>query len=202
VLVIGGLYDPALAEVVNLATGQRCPIKEYPFDLRSATGALVNGQPTVCGGSLNRQECYSYDIANNVWNVFQSMIMGRNDQASSVLDDGRWLISGGGSLPNNQMTFEIYGGGSFSFGSFNFTTRHSTHCQVLMKSHTRVYVEALKVTVDDRYVFLNGGSYHHDPLESWMIDLNTNSIYTLPTFAKPHSSFGRNGPACGLVTKR
>jgi len=131
VLLIGGSYDPPIAEVVDLSTGISCPIKDYPEDLKDATGAFIDGKPTVCGGFSNKRECYSYNVGNDDWDVFPSTIMGRHNQASSVLSDGRWLITGGGSLPDNQMTFEIYDNGAFAFGNFNFTTRHSTHCQVI-----------------------------------------------------------------------
>jgi len=94
-LIVGGIHAPPSAEVVNLATKQRCPIKKYPLNLEWGTGALVDGKPTTCGGFDAKRDCYVYNIDANAWNEIDSTIIGREFQTSSVLDDGRWIITGG-----------------------------------------------------------------------------------------------------------
>jgi len=132
-LIAGSNWDlPALAEVLDLSTGIACPIKGYPNDPEGKTGAVIDGKPTVCGGSEDGGECFFYNVQSDQWEALGTMIYDRYGAASSVLSDGRWIITGGLSKMGKESTrtFEVYKDGTFTLGAFKFTKHLIYHCQV------------------------------------------------------------------------
>jgi len=134
-MIIGGFDNdgsPTLsstAEVYNLETGEGCIVSNYPFEVNFATGAFVNGSPVVCGGYWSTSECYSYNTDFDRWDRFPGMTIGRHSHMSSILPDGKWMITGGKADLRSGKSSDIFDGEEFSTGPV-LPDPFYGHCQV------------------------------------------------------------------------
>merc|ERR1711971_574965 len=107
-LIVGG-YDGnpySDAQIVNLSneTSTCNNFPDYPIAIRSATGAIVDGHPIICGGESEgvnvHSECYLHNKATNSWTFLTNMSTKRKDSAS-VAVKGKLLVLGGEDEDNN-----------------------------------------------------------------------------------------------------
>ena len=82
-LIVGGydsdLNDHSDAQIVDLSNQTRScnNFPDYPIAMRYATGAIVSGQPIVCGGwsGSAHSECYKYSKGTSI-NVLLLFFLG------------------------------------------------------------------------------------------------------------------------------
>ena len=92
-----------IVQIIDLSPQRKfCPNKQkYPFGVESATGAIVSGNPVVCGGHQESTyevlpQCYKYDNSTNSWTFLTNMTFNRGFSASVALNDKLFVIGGVG----------------------------------------------------------------------------------------------------------
>jgi len=133
ILVVGGIDDDSTdrleAFVVDLENERICnTLPNYPTDeLSFATGAYVDGKPVVCGGQVDSDLCFAYDVNSDSWVDFPSLVTGRDWHRSSVLAGDVWVISGGDA---GAVDIEFWNPGVQGFDIVDNIKRFYGHCQV------------------------------------------------------------------------
>ena len=97
-------FRPSEDQIVDLSQQPRsCPsLTKYPINpTNSATGAIVSGNPIICGGAcgggsrLNTcSECYQHNKDLNTWTLLTNMTNKRASSASVPLNGNLWVIGG------------------------------------------------------------------------------------------------------------
>ena len=102
-MVLGGYSDGnpySDAQIVNLSnqisTCNNFP--DYPLAISVMSGAIISGQPIICGGRSGRSdyhsECYHHTKANNSWTFLTNMSTKR-ESGAGVPVNGKLLVLGG-----------------------------------------------------------------------------------------------------------
>lgn len=195
-LIVGGYQSSGQGEVsvitFNSSNSNQEAIPDYPLDVIRATGQLIKGQPTICGGMLSSgqvtNKCHFYDREINSWNGTFAMKSPR---------------SGSGSVLNSFGDFWVLGG----LGSSKIvdTTEHlevnATNWK-LAGEMKRSIAQHCVVTLNDTNVMVIGGTQlEHDVQD----DLKFKHVYLSDWLG--HSwqeleplSVPRFGHSCGLFT--
>ena len=112
ILVVGGQDDSYKYyndSQLSSLTRSCSNLQNYPIAMSSATGAIVDGHPIICGGysegSNYHSECYHHNKANNTWTFLTNMSTKRSDSAS-VPVNGKLLVLGGWDGDNRLATSE------------------------------------------------------------------------------------------------
>jgi len=134
-MVVGGYSSGGStvykAEVINVQTNTRCTsVPDYPVSVNFATGAVLNGKPTVCGRQSSQTDCYGYNINTNEWEAVPGMAVGRDWHKGSVLINGPWVITGGDSSTSIGKSYEFWNGIAFEEVPTELPDRLYGHCQV------------------------------------------------------------------------
>lgn len=97
-MVAGGLFQGGRAQIIELnpSLAGGCQVADIPVDIDRAVGAMIAGQPTVCGGSYN-EDCYVYNSTTDIWDIGMTLPGRRTGSVSVVVSDEEWWIAGGGS---------------------------------------------------------------------------------------------------------
>lgn len=117
-------------ELVNVDEKVNCTKSlEFPITVSSASGGMIGGIPTICGGT-DLQKCYQ--LKNGQWEQPFSLHSSRRDAASLVIY-GSLIITGGISGNETLASTEIITNPDSvkSGGSLNAPLSH--HCMVLFK---------------------------------------------------------------------
>ena len=103
-MVVGGWDGKTYHDVVQIidlsAQRKLCPnLQNYPLKMSAATGAIVSGDPIICGGdsgspNSRHPECYKYDNATNSWTFLTNLTIGRDFSASVPLVDSLFVMGG------------------------------------------------------------------------------------------------------------
>ena len=123
-----------------LAETRSCQnIKKYPLNVEAATGAVVSGQPIICGGwsgTHNFFECFQYSKTSNNWTLLTSMTMKRAHSASVSLNGKLWITGGfgGHSRVMQASTEYVSPDGDASRQGPDMPTPRSKHCAVKLSS--------------------------------------------------------------------
>jgi hypothetical protein len=114
-LIVGGrdgdLNPHSDAQIVDLSSQTRScnNFPDYPIAMVSTTGAIVSGQPIICGGLDTgydyHSECYKY--TTNSWKFLTDMATKRAFSAS-VPVKGKLLVLGGKDDYNNRLATSEY----------------------------------------------------------------------------------------------
>jgi hypothetical protein len=59
-------------ELFNWKTGEQCYLDEFPHPVRGHSGAVINGDPHICGGTFNETTqpiklCYKHNKESLEW---------------------------------------------------------------------------------------------------------------------------------------
>lgn len=115
VLIVGGrlqdLNTMASAEIFNIRTGRSRSVSSYPSPVNGALfGYMSNGRPVICAGraggpnSDRIPQIYTFDVANERWQVIGALVAGLEAPFATSLSDGRFVIVGG-SIGENPLRF-------------------------------------------------------------------------------------------------
>jgi len=132
------------AQIVNLSneTSTCNNFPDYPIAIRSATGAIVDGHPIICGGvsganilePIAHSECYHHSKATNSWTFLTNMSTKRVFSAS-VPVNGKLLVLGGWDGDNRLATSEyVSPDGDASQPGPDLPGPHSDHCTVMLSN--------------------------------------------------------------------
>ena len=87
----GDIYLDSV-QIIHLSTQRKlCPnLKNYPIEMAFASGAIVSGNPVICGGYAYAAysmypQCYKYVNSTNSWTFLTNMTIGRDFSASVPL---------------------------------------------------------------------------------------------------------------------
>jgi len=162
------------AQVVDMNSNNTCTnLKEYPIRMLFASGGVVGGSPTICGGygddlyssDENRKECYAYHKSSNAWKLHANMESKRKFHSSVVMNGALWVLGGADIFPNLQSTEYIYANGTVVAGP-NLPSGRFGNCPV---------------TLHDGKVMIIGG-FSSDPLNTMLIfNPNNNSFIQGPS---------------------
>ncbi len=185
VLVIGGYTDVSETyldnvEAVDLSseTPDCDSVSNYPFPVGFATGTVLEGFPTVCGGynsdsSLYTNECYQFLYGENRWVLMDyAMSEAKNSHKSSMVDSATWLISGGRILVEAVVLTslsEVWHDGQFKPGPI-LPYPLECHCQVTLNSS---YVAILGGRTS------NGTDYEY-PTNFYLLDWKNEEWIAMP----------------------
>jgi len=168
-------------------------LANYPEALHSASGALVNGVPTICGGLDQTSStgvvpnCYNFDKNMGKWTSFAN-ITGRYASSAVLLNEGLWLAGGVtrpvGSATTSTVDTSILINSETGLvdGSIDLPTVRRDHCAV--KLH------------DDRVMIIGSdstGSYK----KSAIIFDPRGKTYANQMSTVPDLLFDRQRAACG-----
>jgi len=133
---VGGYFDGGsrnpTSQVIDIANNRVCTsVPDYPVFVSYSTGAVIDGKPTICGRLSSLPDCYAYNVDTNEWEVFPSMVVGRDWHAGSVLNNGPWVITGGDSTFSIGESYEYFDGTDFVQIATSLPERLYGHCQVL-----------------------------------------------------------------------
>ena len=142
-MIVGGnnYEDYNDTQIVDLSSQTRsCKnLAEYPIENHGATGAVVSGQPIVCGGqsgpATTLSQCYRYNKATNSWSFLTNMTTTRR-YSTSVPVNGKLLIMGGQDEDCNKLfsTEYISPNGDAPQPGPNFPSPRSGHCAVKLSN--------------------------------------------------------------------
>ena len=107
-MVVGGRDDEYnyYSNAQLSSTTRSCSfLQNYTIAISGATGAIVFGQPMICGGYYYRSECYHHSKASNSWKFLTNMTTKRAYSAS-VPVNGMLLVMGGHDGDNRLATTE------------------------------------------------------------------------------------------------
>jgi hypothetical protein len=104
IMVVGGwgsdIYRDDV-QIIDLSPHQMfCPnLQNYPLKMSEATGAIISGDPIICGGfsilAYSRYpECYKYENSTNSWTFLTNMTIGRAFSGSVPLNDSLFVMGG------------------------------------------------------------------------------------------------------------
>merc|ERR1711971_459818 len=140
-LIVGG-YDGnpySDAQIVNLSneTSACNNFSDYPLAISSATGAIVDGLPIICGGKSKgsfHSECYHHSKDTNSWTPLSKMSTNRR-RSASVPVKGKLLVLGGWDGDNRLATSEyVSPDGDASQPGPNLPGPRSSHCAVKLSN--------------------------------------------------------------------
>ena len=177
-IVGGGLTIDSLAkdvEVIDLMHGKQCNIKptrarEFPRTLQAPFGAVFNGVPTVCGGSVQTQQtasnlCYMLDPKIG-WQRGPNLNVGRKYSASTVTPNG--LVSVGG-ITNQNSIYDF----NYTDSAEILTNKGRWMSMGLFPNNS---VGHCIVTVNHTTILLVGGANEYQNLrDSWFFNFDNNS---------------------------
>jgi len=140
-LIVGGYGSSdrvSDAQIVDLSSQKRScnNFPDYPIAMSRATGAMVSGQPIVCGGSSGLPNYYSecYKYTTNSWTPLSKMSTKRSGSAS-VPVKGKLLVLGGYDGDNRLATSEyVSPDGDASQPGPDLPGPRSSHCAVKLSN--------------------------------------------------------------------
>eukprot|EP00095_Tigriopus_kingsejongensis_P009905 maker-scaffold470_size172058-snap-gene-0.38 protein:Tk09905 transcript:maker-scaffold470_size172058-snap-gene-0.38-mRNA-1 annotation:"hypothetical protein" len=115
VILISGRNAGKDVELADLPSGffnqtsitQCAKPKDYPLSMEGASGGLVGGKVTVCGGRLTTEvldKCFALDPKTQEWTTMPSPTVPRAYAGSTFVPNyGWWIIGGVENLELNQM---------------------------------------------------------------------------------------------------
>ena len=127
------------AQVVDMKSNNTCTnLKNYPINIKFASGGVIGGSPMICGGfgkasgeskEQSRDECYAYDKLSWAWTLHANLNSERKHLSSSVINGALW-VSGGMMAGNVDGTTEyIHANGTVVAGP-NLPVARYGHCSV------------------------------------------------------------------------
>ena len=139
-MVVGGLdlsdnyqSDTQLSSVTRSCSN----LQNYPIAIRSATGAIVSGNPMICGGlsyGSKHSECYQHNKAINSWKFLTNMTTERYFSASVPVNN-KLLVLGGWDGENDLATTEFVSpDGDPSQPGPDLPAPRSLHCAVTLSN--------------------------------------------------------------------
>ena len=136
-MVVGGRDDEYnyYSNAQLSSTTRSCSfLQNYTTAISGATGAIVFGQPMICGGYYYRSECYHHSKASNSWKFLTNMTTKRAYSAS-VPVNGMLLVMGGHDGDNRLATTEYVSLDSNpSQPGPDLPTSQSQHCAVKLSN--------------------------------------------------------------------
>ena len=142
-MVLGGYSDGnpySDAQIVNLSnqisTCNNFP--DYPLAISVMSGAIISGQPIICGGRSGRSdyhsECYHHTKANNSWTFLTNMSTKR-ESGAGVPVNGKLLVLGGKDGEDRLATSEyVSPDGDASQPGPDLPGPRSSFCAVLLSN--------------------------------------------------------------------
>ncbi len=133
-------YNSDHVEVINTNTIESCPNlpAAYPEGLEVAMTVTSQERVVICGGLLGgdpytTSDCYSYDSANNKWDIEAFRLAPERYAAASVeIRPNEWMISGGiDDHADTLMDTQIFKDGQF-FPGPNLPIPMQYHCAVML----------------------------------------------------------------------
>ena len=88
-------------EMVDIISGCRAELPNYPMSVSGATGVYANGRITICGGT-NSNKCYELKKNGMSFELLQTMGDNRT-HARSIVIEGNILVTGGVDENNNKI---------------------------------------------------------------------------------------------------
>ena len=90
-------YD--YTQVVDLNSTSSCSnLKSYPYKLEFASGGILNGSPTICGGWDDSlyilKSCHIYRKSSNEWIMVSSLKTPRGSFSTAVINGSLWMAGG------------------------------------------------------------------------------------------------------------
>ena len=135
IMVVGGSYhnDAQLSSLSRSCSN----LQNYPIAIRSATGAIVSGNPMICGGlsyGSKHSECYQHNKAINSWKFVTNMTTERYFSASVPVNN-KLLVLGGWDGKNDLATTEFVSpDGDPSQPGPDLPAPRSLHCAVTLSN--------------------------------------------------------------------
>jgi len=196
IFVAGGYGSSGMisdVEVVNLDpedAGSCMKPADFPDGRYWAVGGVLDGAPEVCSGynGYYLSTCYQYSKSSDQWATSTSLSDERYGAASTMMSDGRWVISGGyNSVDGYLDTTEIKSGNQVSFGSA-LDEETYLHCMASLNNTHAMVVGGYSPT---------GGykqAYIYQPSS------DGGSTSTITTLQQPTHTY--TYPVCGMVQKQ
>ena len=127
-----------ICQVVNVnSSSTACSnLPSYPISTHAATGGLLNGSPTICGGSTSggiSDSCYVFDKSKNSWKLHCSMKSGRSEHASTLVKDALFITGGHYQSSSSPLASSeyIYANGTVESGP-DLPAGRWCHCMVTL----------------------------------------------------------------------
>ncbi len=147
IVVIGGSNDLlggdlSSVEVVDLEDpSATCDlIADYPVQDSGMVAGVIGDLIKSCGSHNDRDDCYDYNPATNVWTTSASMLTARYRPRASFIDDV-WLVSGDGFDDSDRPYFtEMWTGTEFEQGP-RLRVDMTRHCQLTVNSTHVFFVD-------------------------------------------------------------
>ena len=182
ILVATGGGPTDKCQVVDVSSSTSCAnLLSYPYSMKSAAGGVINGSPTICGGSVGGgvylESCYRFDKFENSWKLHANMNSKRHSHAAAVINDVLF-ISGG--YYNGQLA-------STEFINANGTVTSGTSLPLARQGHCMV-------TLHDGKVMILGAESPYSLTKNVVVFDPADNSYT----TGPSMSYPRNQGACTL----
>ena len=174
----GGPTDKC--QVFDVSSSTSCDnLLNYPYSLEDAAGGVINGSPTICGGTGGAflASCYIFEKFTNSWKLHTNMKSKRKSHAAAVTKD-LLFISGGYNNGRLASTEFIHANGTVTSGT-NLPLARQGHCMV---------------TLHDGKVMILGAESPNSLIKNVIIFDSSNYAYT----TGPSMSYPRNNAACTL----
>jgi len=167
-------------QVVDMSSKKTCSnLSPYPFSIWLASGGVIDGFPTICGGYKSGRaiaECYKYLKSSQTWALLANMTTPRRNWSIAVINGTLFSAGGynGGSLSSTEY---IYSNGTVAPGPNMPTARHQ-HCSVALH---------------DGRVMIIGSMYSQQPKKVLIFNPQDESFTNGPSLI-----YNRNLAACTL----